>query len=44
MSFEDFVASEADAEFDAERGDPRSFLRLVYKGALAHMRELGGVI
>jgi glyoxylase-like metal-dependent hydrolase (beta-lactamase superfamily II) len=44
MSRDDFIASKPTAAFDAERGDPELFLRLVYKGAFAHMRELGGVI
>jgi len=44
MSREDFVASKPTAAFDAKRGDPSLFLQLVYKGAFAHLRELGGVI
>ncbi|HET7608788.1 MAG TPA: MBL fold metallo-hydrolase, partial [Gammaproteobacteria bacterium] len=44
MSFADFVASKPTAAFDAKWGDPRLFLRLVYKGGFAHLRELGGVI
>ena len=44
MSREDFIAAKPTAEFDAQWGDPRQFLPLVYKGAFAHMRELGGVI
>jgi glyoxylase-like metal-dependent hydrolase (beta-lactamase superfamily II) len=44
LSRDDFIASKPTAAFDAERGDPEQFLRLVYKGAFAHMRELGGVI
>ena len=44
MSFADFVASKPTAEFDAKWGDPQLFLRLVYKGGFAHLRELGGVI
>jgi hypothetical protein len=44
MSRDDFIASKPTAAFDAQRGDPQLFLRLVYKGALAHLRELGGVI
>lgn len=44
MSFEDFVASAPTREFDKERGDPSLFLKLVYKGAWAHVRELGGII
>lgn len=44
MSFADFVASKPTAEFDAHRGDPRQFLKLVYEGGFAHIRELGGVI
>ncbi len=44
MSFEDFAASSPTREFDASRGDPGLFLKLVYKGAWAHVRELGGII
>jgi glyoxylase-like metal-dependent hydrolase (beta-lactamase superfamily II) len=44
MSFDDFAASKPTSEFDAERGDPALFLRLVYKGGFAHLRELGGTI
>ncbi len=44
MSLADFVASKPTAAFDAQRGDPSLFLRLVYKGGFAHLRELGGVI
>jgi glyoxylase-like metal-dependent hydrolase (beta-lactamase superfamily II) len=44
MSLEDFVASQPTAKFDPGRGDPSLFLRLVYKGGFAHLRELGGVI
>ena len=44
MSFADFVASKPTAAFDAQWGDPQQFLRLVYKGGFAHLRELGGVI
>jgi glyoxylase-like metal-dependent hydrolase (beta-lactamase superfamily II) len=44
MSFADFVASKPTAAFDAKWGDPQLFLRLVYKGGFAHLRELGGVI
>jgi glyoxylase-like metal-dependent hydrolase (beta-lactamase superfamily II) len=44
MSFADFAASKPTAAFDAEWGDPQQFLRLVYKGGFAHLRELGGVI
>lgn len=44
MSLADFVASKPTAAFDARCGDPRQFLPLVYKGAFAHLRELGGVI
>jgi hypothetical protein len=44
MSYEEFVASAPTREFDAARGDPSAFLPLVYKGAWAHIRELGGVI
>jgi glyoxylase-like metal-dependent hydrolase (beta-lactamase superfamily II) len=44
MSLGDFIASKPTAEFDEERGDPALFLRLVYKGGFAHLRELGGVI
>jgi glyoxylase-like metal-dependent hydrolase (beta-lactamase superfamily II) len=44
MSLADFVASQPTAAFDAQWGDPAQFLRLVYKGGFAHLRELGGVI
>ena len=44
MSFDDFAASKPTAAFDAKWGDPQLFLRLVYKGGFAHLRELGGVI
>jgi len=44
MSLADFVASKPTAAFDAKWGDPALFLRLVYKGGFAHLRELGGVI
>ncbi len=44
MSYADFVASRPTASFDANWGDPQLFLRLVYKGGFAHLRELGGVI
>ena len=44
MSLKDFVASRPTAAFDAKWGDPALFLRLVYKGGFAHLRELGGVI
>lgn len=44
MSHADFVATRPTREFDAERGDPAAFLGQVYKGAYAHLRELGGVI
>jgi glyoxylase-like metal-dependent hydrolase (beta-lactamase superfamily II) len=44
MSLADFVASKPTAAFDAQWGDPAQFLRLVYKGGFAHLRELGGVI
>ena len=44
MSRADFVAARPTREFDAERGDPALFLAQVYKGAFAHLRELGGVI
>jgi glyoxylase-like metal-dependent hydrolase (beta-lactamase superfamily II) len=44
MSFADFVAAQPTAAFDAQWGDPAQFLRLVYKGGFAHLRELGGVI
>jgi glyoxylase-like metal-dependent hydrolase (beta-lactamase superfamily II) len=43
-SVEEFLASKPTAAFDAERGDPELFLRLVYKGAWGHVRELGGGI
>jgi len=44
MSFADFAASQPTAAFDAAWGDPELFLKLVYKGGFAHLRELGGVI
>jgi glyoxylase-like metal-dependent hydrolase (beta-lactamase superfamily II) len=44
MSFADFVAAKPTAAFDSKWGDPQLFLRLVYKGGFAHLRELGGVI
>jgi len=44
MSFADFAASKPTAAFDEKWGDPQLFLRLVYKGGFAHLRELGGVI
>jgi glyoxylase-like metal-dependent hydrolase (beta-lactamase superfamily II) len=44
MSFADFAAAKPTAAFDAKWGDPQQFLRLVYKGGFAHLRELGGVI
>jgi glyoxylase-like metal-dependent hydrolase (beta-lactamase superfamily II) len=44
MSFADFAASKPTAAFDERWGDPLQFLRLVYKGGFAHLRELGGVI
>jgi glyoxylase-like metal-dependent hydrolase (beta-lactamase superfamily II) len=44
MSREDFIAAKPTAEFDAQWGEPHLFLRLVYKGGFAHLRELGGVI
>jgi len=44
MSYADFVASKPTEAFDAKWGDPQLFLRLVYKGGFAHLRELGGVI
>jgi glyoxylase-like metal-dependent hydrolase (beta-lactamase superfamily II) len=43
-SLADFMASRPTAAFDAQRGDPATFLKLVYKGGFAHLRELGGVI
>ena len=43
-SLADFMASKPTAAFDAQRGDPETFLKLVYKGGFAHLRELGGVI
>ncbi|HEX6999102.1 MAG TPA: MBL fold metallo-hydrolase [Gammaproteobacteria bacterium] len=43
-SLEDFRAMKPTAEFDARYGDPELFLALVYKGALGHVRELGGII
>ena len=44
LSFKEFVATNPTQEFDATRGDPSLFLKLVHKGAWAHLRELGGVI
>ena len=44
LSFKEFVATNPTREFDASRGDPSLFLKLVHKGAWAHLRELGGVI
>lgn len=44
MSLKDFAATKPTAEFDAKWGNPDQFLALVYKGAFAHLRELGGVI
>jgi hypothetical protein len=44
MSSADFAASRPTATFDAQWGDPELFLKLVYKGGFAHLRELGGVI
>ena len=44
MSFADFVAAKPTAAFDVKWGDPQVFLRLLYKGGFAHLRELGGVI
>jgi len=44
MSFADFAASRPTAAFDSQWGDPELFLKLVYKGGYAHLRELGGVI
>jgi cyclase len=44
LSFKEFVATNPTEEFDASRGDPSLFLKLVHKGAWAHLRELGGVI
>ncbi len=44
LSFQEFVATKPTQEFDAARGDPSLFLKLVHKGAWAHLRELGGVI
>ena len=44
MSFADFTASRPTAAYDAQWGDPELFLKLVYKGGFAHLRELGGVI
>ncbi|HEY8521171.1 MAG TPA: MBL fold metallo-hydrolase [Gammaproteobacteria bacterium] len=43
-SLEDFRAMQPTAPFDARYGDPELFLALVYKGALGHVRELGGII
>lgn len=44
MSLADFIAAKPAAAFEAKWGDPTLFLRLVYKGGFAHLRELGGVI
>jgi len=44
MSFADFAAARPTAAFDSQWGDPELFLKLVYKGGYAHLRELGGVI
>ena len=44
LSLAAFAATAPTSEFDAQRGDPAQFLKLVYKGALGHSRELGGVI
>jgi glyoxylase-like metal-dependent hydrolase (beta-lactamase superfamily II) len=44
LSFDEFVATNPTQDFDAQRGDPAQFLKLVHKGAWAHIRELGGVI
>jgi cyclase len=44
LSVQEFVATHPTQEFDAARGDPSLFLKLVHKGAWAHLRELGGVI
>jgi glyoxylase-like metal-dependent hydrolase (beta-lactamase superfamily II) len=44
MSLDDFIASRPTAAFDERWGDAQQFLRLVYKGGFAHLRELGGVI
>jgi glyoxylase-like metal-dependent hydrolase (beta-lactamase superfamily II) len=44
LSFTEFAATKPTQEFDAARGDPSQFLKLVHKGAWAHIRELGGVI
>jgi glyoxylase-like metal-dependent hydrolase (beta-lactamase superfamily II) len=44
MSLDAFAATEPTKEFDAQRGDPQQFLKLLYKGAFAHVRELGSII
>jgi len=44
LSFKEFVATNPTHEFEAARGDPSLFLKLVHKGAWPHIRELGGVI
>ena len=44
LSFNEFVATNPTQEFEAARGDPSLFLKLVHKGAWPHIRELGGVI
>ena len=44
LSFKEFAATNPTQEFDAARGDPSLFLKLVHKGAWPHIRDLGGVI
>jgi cyclase len=44
LSIEEVIAEKPTAEFDGQRGDPQLFLTLVYRGALGHIRELGGVV
>ncbi|MBN1240246.1 MAG: MBL fold metallo-hydrolase [Gammaproteobacteria bacterium] len=43
-TLEDFLAAEPLAAFEGVRGDPKSFLVLVYQGAYYHVRQLGGII
>ncbi len=44
QSLEEFAAAKPTRDFDGRWGDPDTFLPLVYKGAWAHVRELGGII
>jgi glyoxylase-like metal-dependent hydrolase (beta-lactamase superfamily II) len=43
-SLQDFLGAEPAAAFEAQRGDPRTFLELAYEGAYPYVRELGGII